>query len=79
MKRIILAMLIILSANGALAANGKYVLIIHRLGSGTATISQQEYGNAEGCKNAAIVFMSMIPDDYPVKKMYSVKCVPYES
>ncbi len=78
MKKFILVVAMLLLPTIASAADSKYVLIIHRLGNGTAVISQQEYGNYEGCKNAASVFLSMIPDEYPVKKMYSVKCVPYE-
>lgn len=78
MMNLFLAVLVTLLPISVLAAEGKYVLIIHRLGNGTAVISQQEYGSYEACKNAATVFLSMIPDEYPVKKMYSLKCVPYE-
>jgi hypothetical protein len=75
--KLILAMLAMLLPLSVQASEGKYVLIIHRLGNGTATLSQQEYGSYAACKNAANVFLSMIPDEYPVKKMYAIKCVPY--
>jgi len=51
--------------------------MIHRLGNGGAAFSQQEYADYKSCKNAAEVFLTMIPD-VPVKKMYSLRCVPYK-
>ncbi len=57
--------------------NGKHILMIHRLGNGSSAFSQQEYADYKSCKNAAEVFLTMIPDA-PVKKMYNLRCVPYK-